>query len=489
MTISSLVASKSAVASIIGRRLLQQAKAATTTRALSSSTSRLQSPTLPSSTSFSSSSSTRFLSTASSTYDDSDDVNHNKDTLSSLLFNPTDDHVALRDMMKSFTKEYVEPQALEYNKHEMFNLDLFRKLGTQDDDGLGILGLTVPEIYGGTEFPTPAAIAVAIVHEELSYSDPAFCLSYLAHSLLLVNNLCRNANPTQCETYLPGLCDGSMIGGMCMSEPHGGTDVLGCMKTTAKELPDSGSDYILNGTKMWITNGFIGDEQTTGDLFLVYARTGPNKTDITQFIVTKDMKGFSVGQRIKDKLGMRASNTAELVFDNVKIPASNIVGQVNGATLCMMRNLEIERLGLAAMGIGIARRCIDEMKVYAKERTGLFNSKSLYDFGQIQSYIAQSIAEYYAGKCYVYSLANILNITSSGNTIHSDGVKLYSAQMSKTIADRAIQTLGGYGYVGEYTVERMWRDSKLLEIGGGTNESHHKNISRDVYRTSHIPLE
>ena len=483
MTIPSLFASKAAVASTaVGRRLHSLQKAATATaKTTTTTTTRALG-------------STRFLSTAqsSSSYDnDHDDFSNrnNKDTLSSLLFNPTDDHVALRDMMKSFTKEYVEPQALEYNKHELFNLELFRKLGTSNDDGLGILGLTVPEIYGGTEFPTPAAIAVAIVHEELSYSDPAFCLSYLAHSLLLVNNLCRNANPTQCETYLPGLCDGSMIGGMCMSEPHGGTDVLGGMKTTAKELPDSGSDYILNGTKMWITNGFIGDEQTTGDVFLVYARTGPNKTDITQFIVTKDMKGFSVGQRIKDKLGMRASNTAELVFDNVKIPSSNIVGEVNGATLCMMRNLEIERLGLAAMGIGIARRCIDEMKVYAKERSGLFNTKSLYDFGQIQSFIAQSIAEYYAGKCYVYSLANILNITSSGNTIHSDGVKLYSAQMSKTIADRAIQTLGGYGYVGEYTVERMWRDSKLLEIGGGTNESHHKNISRDVYRTAHIPLD
>ena len=483
MTIPSLFASKAAVASTaVGRRLHSLQKAATATaKTTTTTTTRALG-------------STRFLSTAqsSSSYDnDHDDFSNrnNKDTLSSLLFNPTDDHVALRDMMKSFTKEYVEPQALEYNKHELFNLELFRKLGTSNDDGLGILGLTVPEIYGGTEFPTPAAIAVAIVHEELSYSDPAFCLSYLAHSLLLVNNLCRNANPTQCETYLPGLCDGSMIGGMCMSEPHGGTDVLGCMKTTAKELSDSGSDYILNGTKTWITNGFIGDEQTTGDVFLVYARTGPNKTDITQFIVTKDMKGFSVGQRIKDKLGMRASNTAELVFDNVKIPSSNIVGEVNGATLCMMRNLEIERLGLAAMGIGIARRCIDEMKVYAKERSGLFNTKSLYDFGQIQSFIAQSIAEYYAGKCYVYSLANILNITSSGNTIHSDGVKLYSAQMSKTIADRAIQTLGGYGYVGEYTVERMWRDSKLLEIGGGTNESHHKNISRDVYRTAHIPLD
>ena len=496
MTITAAVVS--AIGRRSGRQMLTASSSLTTMTPATSKPLLLSTSTTATSVSHShhvpssssSSSSSRFFSSAMSSDSDGDhdvdDSSSSKDTLSSLLFNPTEDHIALRDMMKSFTKEYVEPRALEYNKHEKFNYELFQQLGTSNG-GLGILGLTVPEKFGGTEFPDPA-VAVAIAHEELSYSDPSFCLSYLAHSLLLVNNLTMNANHEQCNEYLPRLCDGSSIGGMCMSEPHGGTDVLGCMKTIAKQGDDG--DWILNGTKMWITNGYAtDDDDTPGDVFLVYARTGPNKTDITQFIVTNDMKGFTVGQRIKDKLGMRSSNTAELVFENVKVPKENIVGKVNGATICMMRNLEIERLGLASMAIGISRRCIDEMKVYANERSGLFNQNSLYNFGQIQKHISESVAEYYASKCYVYSLANILNIKSSGNTLHSDGVKLFSASTSKNIADRAIQVMGGYGYVGEYVVERLWRDSKLLEIGGGTNESHHKNMSRDLQRTADIPIE
>ena len=230
---------------------------------------------------------------------------------------------------------------------------------------------------------------------------------------------------------------------------------------------------------MWITNGTLTGKDT-GDIFLVYARTGENRTDITQFIVEKGMNGFKLGQKIEDKLGMRASMTAELVFDKVFIPAdTHVVGEVNQATRCMMRNLEIERVGLAAMALGIARRCIDEMKLYARERSA-FGSADLYSFGQIQKHIAESYAEYMAGRCYVYALANQLDLESYGNGLDADGVKLYCAQMSKNVADRAIQVMGGYGYVGEYVVERMWRDAKLLEIGGGTNESHHKNMSRDL---------
>lgn len=367
------------------------------------------------------------------------------------------------------TSWQVEPQALEFNKREEFNLPLFRKLGS---DNLGILGLTVSETYTGTNFD---ASAVALVHEELSYSDPAFCLSYLAHSLLFANNLAVNGNDDQRRRYLPPVCEGSHVGGMCMSEPMAGTDVLG-MKTTA--VQDSAMNgWILNGTKMWITNGTLTGEGT-GDVFLVYARTGQNRTDITQFVVEKGMEGFSLGQQIKDKLGMRASATAELVFENVLVPESNVVGQVNGATLCMMRNLEIERVGLAAMGLGIARRCIDEMKHYAGERTAF--GSDLYKFGQVQRHIAESYAEYMAGRCYVYGLSNSLDLNSYGNGLDADGVKLYCAQMSKNVADRAIQVMGGYGYVGEYVVERLWRDAKLLEIGGGTNESHHKNMARDL---------
>lgn len=341
-----------------------------------------------------------------------------------------------------------------------------RKLGD-----LGLLGLTVEEDYGGSGMD---ASAVVLVHEELSYSDPAFCLSYLAHSLLLVNNLSANASDDQKTKWLPKACSGEVIGGMGMSEPGSGTDVLGM--TTKAALDDSG--WNMNGRKMWITNGSLDGGETTGDLFLVYARTGPNRSDITSFAVEKDMAGFTVGQQIHDKLGMRASPTTELVFDSVSVPASNVIGQVNGATLCMMRNLEIERLGLAAMGLGIARRSINVMKEYASERKAF--GKDLWQFGQIQQMIATSYAEYMAGRAYVYALANNLDLKTYGNGLDADGTKLYCAQMAKTVADRAIQVLGGYGYVGEYNVERLWRDAKLLEIGGGTNESHHKNMSRDL---------
>mmetsp|Transcript_7004 Transcript_7004/g.12271 ORF Transcript_7004/g.12271 Transcript_7004/m.12271 type:complete len:453 (-) Transcript_7004:99-1457(-) len=407
------------------------------------------------------------------------------DTTSSLtkLFNPTDDHIALREMVRAFTEREVEPQALEYNRSESFNIPLFRKFGS-DNGGMGILGLTVPEEFGGTGLQD--ATAVSIVHEELSYSDPALCLSYLAHSILMANNLAVNGNKEQLAHFLPGLCDGSKIGGMCMSEPNAGTDVLG-MRTNA--VYDSArKGYVLNGTKMWITNGTLTGEET-GDLFLVYARTGSEKrTDITQFIVERGMEGFSVGQKINDKLGMRASPTAELVFDNVFLPSANVVGDVNGATLCMMRNLEIERVALAAMAVGIARRALDEMIAYASNRPA-FGKPNLYGFGQIQKHITESYAEYMAGKCYLYGVANGLDLSTYGNGLDADGVKLYCAPMAKNVADRAIQVMGGYGYVGEYTVERLWRDAKLLEIGGGTNESHHKNMARDLLRLDGNKLE
>jgi isovaleryl-CoA dehydrogenase len=229
------------------------------------------------------------------------------------------------------------------------------------------------------------------------------------------------------------------------------------------------------------------DGVTTGDVFLVYARTGPGRTDVTQFIVEKNMLGFSLGQQIKNKLGMRASMTAELVFDNVRIPQENVVGQVNQATLCMMRNLEVERIGLAAMGLGIARRCLDEMKQYAGERNAF--GTDLYSFGQIQRHIAESYAEFMAGRSYVYGVASVLDLNTYGNGLDVDATKLFCANMSKQVADRAIQVLGGFGYVGEYKVERLWRDAKLLEIGGGTNESHHKNMCRDLRRMRSTPLE
>ena len=384
------------------------------------------------------------------------------------LFNPTEEHKMIRDMVRSFVVAEVEPQAHEYDRHEKFNLALFKKLSE-----LGLLGITVPEAYGGAGLD---ATAVVIAHEELSASDPGFCLAYLAHTLLAVNNLAVNGSEEQKKKYLPGLCDGSLVGAMAMSEPDYGTDVLG-LKTTAIK---NGDFYTLNGQKMWITNGTVDDQKTPCDLVWVYAKTGEKngRALVSTFIVEKNDPGFYVGQKITDKLGMRASNTAELVFENCKIPANRLVGSEGDSMHHMMRNLEVERLGLAAMSLGIAKRSIQIMNKYASDRHAF--GKPLHFFGQIQKYIADSYAEYKAAEAYVYNTARRLDLTVEGNRLDSDGVKLVATTMAKNVADRAIQVLGGYGYVGEYVVERLWRDSKLLEIGGGTLEAHQKNITRDL---------
>lgn len=384
------------------------------------------------------------------------------------LYNPTSEHAMIRETLQSFTAAEVEPQAHEFDRSERFNLPLFRKLGE-----LGLLGITVPEAYGGAG---QDALAAAIVHEELSYSDPGFCLAYLAHSMLLVNNLAVNGSEEQMQKYLPKLCSGEWVGAMAMSEPAVGTDVLG-METTARKDGDS---WIINGRKMWITNGTLDEDGTAADLVLVYAKTGEKngRALISTFLVEKFHPGYKVGQKIRDKLGMRASNTAELVFDNCKVPASALVGHEGDSMLHMMRNLEIERLTLAAMAIGIARRSVEIMTRYANEREAF--GKPLSNFGQIQRYIADSYAEYRAAKAYVYETARRMDLNREGNRMDSDGVKLVATTMAKNVADRGIQVLGGYGYVGEYVVERLWRDAKLLEIGGGTLEAHQKNITRDL---------
>ncbi len=376
----------------------------------------------------------------------------------------------LREMVRNFAEEEVEPQALEHDRDEKFNTALFRRLGD-----LGLLGITVEEEYGGVGMD---ATSVAIVNEELAYSDPGFCLAYLAHAQLMVNNIAFNGSEEQKARILPKVCSGEWIGCMGMSEPGYGTDVLG-MRTSA--TPNEDGSWTLNGRKMWITNGAIDEEGTPADVCMIYARTDENqgsRPEITTFIVEKGMAGYSVGQKIIDKLGMRASNTAELVFDDVNIPPSNVIGSPGESMVHMMRNLEIERIALAAMAVGISRRCLSVMNTYASEREAF--GKKIRDFGQIQRHIGESWAEYRAMRAYVYDTARNTNLSRAGNRLDSDGVKLYATTAAKNIADRAIQVLGGYGYVGEYVVERLWRDSKLLEIGGGTLESHQKNIARDL---------
>jgi isovaleryl-CoA dehydrogenase len=388
-------------------------------------------------------------------------------------FNPTEEHAALRRTMREFVEREVDPQAAEHDRAESLNVALFRKLGD-----LGVLGITVPETFGGSGMD---AVAAVIVHEELAAADPGFTLAYLSHAMLFVNNLYQNASDAQRARYLPDACSGRKIGGMCMSEPSVGTDVLG-MKTTATR---KGDVYVLNGAKMWITNGALSETEL-GDVFLVYARTGEKGTRaLSLFLVEKGFPGFKLGQKLKDKLGMRASTTAELVFDNCEVPAANRVGNEGDAVLHMMRNLEIERLALAAMSLGIARRSIEIMNRYASERYAF--GQPIREFGQIQSHIATSYASWMAGRSYVYHTAAHLNLESGGHRVDSDGVKLFCSTMGKEVADRAIQVLGGYGYVGEYQVERLWRDAKLLEIGGGTIEAHQKNIARDLARVNALP--
>ena len=390
------------------------------------------------------------------------------------LANPSEEHQMLREMIRDFVQEFVEPQAHEYDKKEQFNVELFRELGE-----LGLLGITVPEEYGGAGLD---AVAATIAHEELSYSDAGFGLAYLAHSMLFVNNLAYNGSEEQKMRILPKVCSGEWIGAMAMSEPDAGTDVLG-LSTTA-EKNDNG-DWVLNGRKMWITNGCIDDQGTPADIVWVYARTGydeKGRVKLSTFLVEKGMPGFSVGQKIFDKTGMRASNTAELVFDDCVVPAANLVGEEGGSMIHMMGNLEIERLTLAGMSVGIARRCLHEMNKYASEREAF--GVQIRSFGQMQRHIGESWAKYRAMRAYVYDTANNIQLGNSGQRLDSDGVKLFATTAAKEIADAAIQVMGGYGYVAEYHVERLWRDSKLLEIGGGTLESHQKNITRDLSKDS-----
>lgn len=390
------------------------------------------------------------------------------------LANPSEEHQMLREMIRDFVQEFVEPQAHEYDKKEQFNIELFRELGD-----LGLLGITVPEEYGGAGLD---AVAATIAHEELSYSDVGFALAYLAHSMLFVNNLAYNGSEEQKTRILPKVCSGEWIGAMAMSEPDAGTDVLG-LSTTAERNADG--DWVLNGRKMWITNGCIDDQGTPADIVWVYARTGfdeKGRVELSTFLLEKGMPGFSVGQKIFDKTGMRASNTAELVFDDCVVPAANLVGEEGGSLLHMMGNLEIERLTLAGMSVGIARRCLHEMNKYASEREAF--GVQIRSFGQMQRHIGESWAKYRAMRAYVYDTANNIQLGKSGQRLDSDGVKLFATTAAKEIADAAIQVMGGYGYVAEYHVERLWRDSKLLEIGGGTLESHQKNITRDLAKDS-----
>jgi isovaleryl-CoA dehydrogenase len=381
------------------------------------------------------------------------------------LYAPTPEHQLLAETLREFVTREVEPQAAEHDRAERFNLALFRRAGE-----LGLLGVTLAEEHGGAGLDATAAVQVC---EALSTADPGFALAVLAHAILFAQNVNVNGDAAQRARVLPKAASGEWVCGMCMTEPAVGTDVL-AMSTRAKR---DGDVYVLDGVKTFITNGGV-DERTLGDCFVVYAATAPR--EVTSFLVEKGAPGFSLGQKWTDKLGMRASFTAELVFQGVRVPAANRLGEEGQGTLQMMRNLEIERLTLAAMSLGIAQRSLEVMVGYASERRSF--GAPLRDHGQIQRYLAESFAEYRAARALVYDTARRMDLRATGQRVAADAAKLFAAQAGKRAADAAIQVLGGYGYMGEYVVERLWRDAKLLEIGGGTLEAHHKNLTKDLSR-------
>jgi isovaleryl-CoA dehydrogenase len=381
------------------------------------------------------------------------------------LYAPTDEHRLLAETLREFVEREVEPQAAEHDREEKFNLPLFRRAGE-----LGLLGATLPEAFGGAGLDATAAVQI---YEALSTSDPGFALAVLAHAILFAQNLTVNGDDEQRRRILPAVARGERVGGLCMTEPEVGTDVL-AMRTRAKR---DGDVYVIDGTKTFITNGGL-DDDTLGDVFVVYAATG--ESELTSFLVEKGTEGFRLGQKWRDKLGCRASFTAELIFDGARVPAANRLGEEGQGTLQMMRNLEIERLTLAAMALGIAQRSVRTMVAYANERRSF--GVLLREHGQIQRYLAESFAEMRSSRAFVYDTARRIDLSATGQRVDADAAKLVATQMAKRAADNAIQVLGGQGYMGENVVERLWRDAKLLEIGGGTLEAHHKNLTKDVCR-------
>jgi isovaleryl-CoA dehydrogenase len=381
------------------------------------------------------------------------------------LHAPTDEHRLLAETLREFVEREVEPQAAEHDREEKFNLPLFRRAGE-----LGLLGATLPEAFGGSGLDATAAVQI---YEALSTSDPGFALAVLAHAILFAQNLAVNGNEEQRQRILPAVARGERVGGLCMTEPEVGTDVL-ALRTRAKR---DGDVYVIDGTKTFITNGGL-DDDTLGDVFVVYAATG--EAELTSFLVENGTEGFRLGQKWRDKLGGRASFTAELIFDGARVPAANRLGEEGQGTLQMMRNLEIERLTLAAMALGIAQRSVRTMVAYANERRSF--GVLLREHGQIQRYIAESFAEMRSSRAFVYDTARRIDLAATGQRVDADAAKLVATQMAKRAADNAIQVLGGQGYMGENVVERLWRDAKLLEIGGGTLEAHHKNLTKDVCR-------
>ncbi|HAE50803.1 MAG: isovaleryl-CoA dehydrogenase [Tistrella sp.] len=367
----------------------------------------------------------------------------------------------LRQTVTSFSAQEIAPRAAEIDQTNDFPADLWKKMGD-----LGLLGMTAEEEYGGTGL---GYLEHVIAMEEISRGSASVGLSYGAHSNLCVNQISRNGNEEQKRRYLPKLISGDHVGALAMSEPGAGSDVVSMRLKAEKK----GDRYVLNGTKMWITNG------PDADTLVVYAKTDPEAgpRGITAFLIEKGFKGFSVAQKL-DKLGMRGSNTGELVFEDCEVPEENVLGGVNKGVHVLMSGLDYERAVLAAGPLGIMQSCMDVVLPYVHERKQF--GRPIGEFQLMQGKLADMYVTLSATRAYVYSVAKACD---RGETTRKDaaGAILYAAEKATWMALEAIQALGGNGYINDYPTGRLLRDAKLYEIGAGTSEIRRMLIGRELF--------